>query len=1689
MTVNEDLPPSGQTNTGSYTSTISCDELGIQLGRGGQAASGVVPDEPVPVLCTVTNTRTSASLVLQKAWVNGATGDIANLSIDGATAGSGFADATVPAGGTGLSIDKATVTLLSGDAVDLAEQLGAANDGSYTSQIICNRPGLTPDGDGQGGSFQVPAIPEPVTCTITNTRTSASLILQKAWANGAAGDTAALAVSGSGPATSGSATSTSTGAAGSATDTVNRATATIFSGQMVNLAETLGAGNTGAYTSQITCDQPVLDPDDDGRGGIYTVPDTPVAVTCTITNTRTSAVLTLQKTWVNGAARDTAALAVSGSGPPTSGSATSAATGAAGSETDTVNRAAATVFSGQAVNLAETLGAGNIGTYTSQIACDQTGLTPDGDGQGGSYLVPGTPAAVTCTITNTRTSAAMTLQKTWVNGAADDTADLTISGSDPATTGSATSTATGTAGSETDTVNRAAATVFSGQAVNLAETLGAGNIGTYTSQIACDQTGLTPDGDGQGGSYLVPGTPAAVTCTITNTRTSAAMTLQKTWVNGAFGDTAGLAIAGPAPVVSVTAVSTASGASGSETDTANVATTTVFSGQEIGLAELLNPGNTGSYTSQITCDQTLLEPSSDGRSGIYTVPATPAAVTCTITNTRTSATLILQKTWVNGAAGDTTLLSITGVAPETSEENMSTATGAPGSETDTDHQAVATVYSGQTLVLGEIFGASNIGTYAVDLTCTDPDRLLRQQNAESGTYTVPLEPSDVTCTFTNSRRSTLLILQKGWVDAAAGDTAGLTIATPAPGTPASATSTATGAAGSEIDAVNRASATVFSGQAVPLDEVLGSGNTGSYTSQIVCDQPGLTPDGDGQGGSYQVPAIPLATTCTVTNSRTSTLLILQKGWVDAAAGDTAGLTIATPAPGTPASATSTATGAVGSEIDTVNRASATVFSGQAVPLDEVLGAGNTGSYTSQIVCDQPGLTPDGDGQGGSYQVPAIPLATTCTVTNSRTSTLLILQKGWVDAAAGDTAGLTIATPAPGTPASATSTATGAVGSEIDTVNRATATVFSGQAVPLDEVLGAGNTGSYTSQIVCDQPGLIPDGDGQGGSYEVPDIPVSVTCTITNTRTAAQVILRKEWVDAAVGDTTDLTITGSDLGTVGSATSTATGAAGSEIDTVNQATATVYSGGTVDLVEAFGTGNTGSYSSQIVCSPADGFTAGQGGQGGSYEVPDTPVPVSCTVTNTRTSTSLILQKVWVNGAAGDTADLSIGGATTGSGFATAVVPANGNGLSTDKATAIVLSGDTVELAEDLGAANTGTYTSQLECDQPGLTPTGDGRGGTYQVSATAAPVNCTFTNAGPPSVPTVTKTVTATTQNADGSWTIIYDVAVTNAATAAMTHYTLTDELAFGAGIDVNSATVEGPADETVNPNWNGDTDVTLVTSGTLLTGETDSYTVTVNADVTADATAGDRACSSGGGFLNKAHVGLAPPELTVAAAAAATDQTTTGDASACAEPVSPTIVKNAVASAQHPGDATWDVTYTLSVTNPATTTGLVYSLTDTPGFPEGVSVNTATVIAAKDSAGQPITDLINTWDGSTLSIVGAKDLAAGVTDTYTVVINTTGTAQDVSNSQCQAGGSAHGYVNTGAVTSGADSFTAQACIDIRQPDLPPAPTPTPPTPPAPLPPPLAYTGVAVTEFLMTAFGLVIMGTLLLMVFRRRTPAG
>src|SRR5205823_49434 len=117
-------------------------------------------------------------------------------------------------------------------------------------------------------------------------------------------------------------------------------------------------------------------------------------------------------------------------------------------------------------------------------------------------------------------------------------------------------------------------------------------------------------------------------------------------------------------------------------------------------------------------------------------------------------------------------------------------------------------------------------------------------------------------------------------------------------------------------------------------------------------------------------------------------------------------------------------------------------------------------------------------------------------------------------------------------------------------------------------------------------------------------------------------------------------------------------------------------------------------------------------------------------------------------------------------------------------------------------NSISYTSGLGCDN-GVTPDADGSFTVPNTIPLGATITCTFTNTAPLPNPTVVKTVTSNSQNADGTWTTVYDVAVTNPDPNRPTSFTLLDSLAFGSGITVNTATVTGPG---ANPGWNGSTE-------------------------------------------------------------------------------------------------------------------------------------------------------------------------------------------------------------------------------------------------------------------------------------------
>jgi hypothetical protein len=607
--------------------------------------------------------------------------------------------------------------------------------------------------------------------------------------------------------------------------------------------------------------------------------------------------------------------------------------------------------------------------------------------------------------------------------------------------------------------------------------------------------------------------------------------------------------------------------------------------------------------------------------------------------------------------------------------------------------------------------------------------------------------------------------------------------------------------------------------------------------------------------------------------------------------------------------------------------------------------------------------------------------------------------------------------------------------------------------------------------------------GTTGTFVVPGtLPLNQTinCAFTNTRNEAELTLQKAWVNGVAGDTSGLTIVGTDLVTEETPTSTATSTAtgGTETDTTNVATAPILSGETVTVDEnqpAPGhPPNTGSYTSAIVCTPSNGFTPGGGGQGGTLVVPSTPVDVVCTITNTRVTSVLTVQKQWVSAFPADTAALSVTG-EAGTSTVTADVPGTGTGISANKLEEFPISnGETFTLEETLPGTNIGTYTSTLTCDQPGLTAAPDGRSGTFDVGSSAEAVTCTFTNTADAPAPLVTKTVTSNTQNADGTWTTVYNVAVTNPDPVRPTSYTLTDTLAFGSNITVNSASVTGPG---ASPSWNGTTDTTVVAGALIDAGATVNYTVTVNATVHAGASADERMCEAGGGFLNHAAVSLpsAPPTA---------DQL----ASACADPGSPTVTKTIVSVVPGAGGGQWTVTYDVTVTN-ATGTQVSYSLTDQLGFPAGVTVTSTSasrVTSALDGSGATAPQTIPGWTGTGTgtALASNQTLAAMSKDTYTLVVGTTVSSTVAADAvDCNAtAGAGHGFFNAATMTSGGDTFNAQTCASIT-----PLPTPTPAPPPAQLAAtgPLPLTGMILNHYLLLVALLAGAGTSLVVASRRR----
>jgi hypothetical protein len=228
-------------------------------------------------------------------------------------------------------------------------------------------------------------------------------------------------------------------------------------------------------------------------------------------------------------------------------------------------------------------------------------------------------------------------------------------------------------------------------------------------------------------------------------------------------------------------------------------------------------------------------------------------VVCTYTNTRVNRNLTLVKQWVNGAVGDQ--ISVT---TQSSGNNATVGSTSTGNNQTTG--SAASVVPGTVVTLpAETFGVGTQANYTTTVSCTGVT--LPPPGVPGASFTMP--DGEVTCTYTNTRRSATLQLRKTWTNAVVNDTASLSAA----GLANSATLALLSTANTANETDPGASATVYAGEVATISETVNSPSNATYSSNLVCvgnfntlvgNQ--LTVSGDDDGATI---------VCTWTNGRTT----------------------------------------------------------------------------------------------------------------------------------------------------------------------------------------------------------------------------------------------------------------------------------------------------------------------------------------------------------------------------------------------------------------------------------------------------------------------------------------------------------------------------------------------------------------------------------------------------------------------------------------------------------------------------------------------------------------------------------------------------------------------------------------------------------------------------------------------------
>mgnify|MGYP003445199571 FL=1 len=181
--------------------------------------------------------------------------------------------------------------------------------------------------------------------------------------------------------------------------------------------------------------------------------------------------------------------------------------------------------------------------------------------------------------------------------------------------------------------------------------------------------------------------------------------------------------------------------------------------------------------------------------------------------------LKLRKVWVNAIVDDAITVAATGLA-----NNASVASTSTGNNS-TDGTQVFNQSGGTVTLPAETFAPGSQANYTTTVACTGATL---SGSTPGSTFTMP--DNDVTCTYTNTRKTVTLQLKKTWINAQLGDAVTVSAAGLANSAGAALNSVADTANETDPGTV----VTVYAGEVATLGEGAISGSGETYLTSFSC---------------------------------------------------------------------------------------------------------------------------------------------------------------------------------------------------------------------------------------------------------------------------------------------------------------------------------------------------------------------------------------------------------------------------------------------------------------------------------------------------------------------------------------------------------------------------------------------------------------------------------------------------------------------------------------------------------------------------------------------------------------------------------------------------------------------------------------------------------------------------------------